>query len=80
MNRPEWKKQKGVIIMIDDYLEYDKKNDTIKLINLDSFSLEDLKNYIQQLRNEINRVEIEINKKIKLQSEANKIFKQNKSI
>tara|TARA_B100001123_G_C14666227_1_gene771662 strand:- start:33 stop:218 length:186 start_codon:yes stop_codon:yes gene_type:complete len=61
--------------MIDDYLEYDKKNDTIKLINLDSFSLEDLKNYIQQLRNEINRVEIEINKKIKLQSEANKIFK-----
>ena len=61
--------------MIDDYLEYDKKNDIVKLINLDNFSLEDLRKYIQQLKNEIKRVEVEINKKIKLQSEAEKIFK-----
>ena len=61
--------------MIDDYLEYDKKDDIVKLINLDNFSLEDLRKYIQQLKNEIKRVEVEINKKIKLQSEAEKIFK-----
>ena len=61
--------------MIDDYLEYDKKNDIVKLINLDNFSLEDLRKYIQQLKNEIKRVEVEINKKIKLQSEAENIFK-----
>ena len=61
--------------MIDDYLEYDKKDDIVKLINLDSFSIEDLRKYIQQLKNEIKRVEVEINKKIKLQSKAENIFK-----
>ena len=61
--------------MIDDYLEYNKKDDIVKLINLDSFSIEDLRKYIQQLNNEIKRVEIEINKKIKLQSDAENIFK-----
>ena len=61
--------------MVDDYLEYDKKEDTVKLINLDTFSLEELKKYTQQLNNEIKRVNVEINKKIKLQSEAEKIFK-----
>ena len=63
------------MIMVDDYLEYDKKEDTVKLINLDTFSLEELKKYTQQLNNEIKRVNVEINKKIKLQSEAEKIFK-----
>ena len=61
--------------MVDDYLEYEKKEDTVKLINLDTFSLEELKKYTQQLNNEIKRVNVEINKKIKLQSEAEKIFK-----
>ena len=61
--------------MVDDYLEYDKKEDTVKLINLDTFSLEELRKYTQQLNDEIKRVNVEINKKIKLQSEAEKIFK-----
>ena len=61
--------------MIEDYLEFDKETKNLKSLNLDDFSLSELKNYIEQLKNEINRVNTEVEKKINLQKEAEKLFK-----
>ena len=58
-----------------DFLEFEEGKKTIKSLNLDDFSIEDLKEYINQLNCEIKRVGIEINKKNKLQQEAKKFFK-----
>ena len=60
---------------MDDYLEFEKDTKAIKSINLDDFSLEDLKEYIEQLEKEIKRVNQEVKKKLKLQLEAEKYFK-----
>ena len=60
---------------MDDYLEFEKDTKKIKSINLDDFSLEDLKEYIEQLEKEIKRVNQELKKKLKLQLEAEKYFK-----
>ena len=60
--------------MTDDYIEYEKKTKTLKSINLDDLSISDLTIYIEQLKNEINRVETEIAKKTKVQIEAKKYF------
>ena len=60
---------------MDDYLEFEKDTKTLKSINLDDFSVEDLKEYIEQLKNEILRVEGELEKKLKSQIEAEKFFK-----
>ena len=60
---------------MDDYLEFEKDTKAIKSINLDDFSIEDLKEYIEQLEKEIKRVNQELKKKLKLQLEAEKYFK-----
>jgi len=60
---------------MDDYLEFEKDTKVLKLINLDDFSVEDLKEYIEQLKKEIQRVEGELEKKLKYQSDAKKYFK-----
>lgn len=60
---------------MDDYLEFEKETKALKSLNLDDFSIDDLKNYIVQLTNEINRVNIEVEKKIKSQNNAEKFFK-----
>ena len=60
---------------MDDFLEIDEKKKTIKSLNLDDFSVEDLEKYILELRKEVLRAEQEIEKKNKFKSEANKIFK-----
>ena len=60
---------------MDDYLEFEKDTKTIKSINLDDFSVEDLNEYIEQLKKEILRVEIESEKKLKSQVEAETYFK-----
>lgn len=60
--------------MTDDYIEYEKEIKTLKSINLDDLSVSDLTIYIEQLKNEINRVETEIVKKTKVQIEAKKYF------
>jgi len=60
---------------MDDYLEFEKDTKVLKSINLDDFSVEDLKEYTDQLKNEIERVEIELNKKLKSHTEAEKYFK-----
>ena len=60
---------------MDDYLEFDSEKKAVKSINLDDFSIEDLKKYISELENEIKRAEAEVIKKNKFQLEAQKFFK-----
>ena len=60
---------------MDDFLEIDEKKKTINPLNLDDFSVEDLKKYISELNKEISRAKEEINKKNKLKKEARKFFK-----
>ena len=60
---------------MNDLLEFDDKKRSIKSLNLDDFSVEDLLDYLDELKKELNRVEIEIVKKKKLQEEAQKFFK-----
>ena len=50
---------------MDDYLEFDSEKKAVKSINLDDFSIEDLKKYISELENEIKRAEAEVAKKNK---------------
>ena len=58
-----------------NFLEFDDEKKSIKSINLDDFSVEDLRKYIKELENEKKRIEIEIIKKKNLQEEAKKFFK-----
>ena len=60
---------------MDDFLEFDSEKKAIKSINLDDFSIEDLRKYINELENEIKRAEGEVIKKNKFQLEAQKFFK-----
>ena len=60
---------------MDDYLEFENNTKVLKSINLDDFSIEDLKKYIEQLKKEIERVKKELEKKLKSQVEAEKYFK-----
>ena len=60
---------------MDDFLEFDSEKKAIKSINLDDFSIEDLRMYINELENEIRRAEAEVVKKNKFQLEAQKFFK-----
>ena len=58
-----------------DFFEVDEKQKTVKILNLDDFSVEDLQNYISELQTEILRVQDEINKKKDLKLNAEKFFK-----
>ena len=58
-----------------DFFEIDEKQKTVKLLNLDDFSVEDLQNYISELQTEILRVQDEIKKKENLKLNAEKFFK-----
>ncbi len=58
-----------------DFFEVDEKQNTVKILNLDDFSVEDLKNYISELQTEILRVQDEIKKKKNLKLNAEKFFK-----
>ena len=60
---------------MNEFLEYDEVKKTIKPLNLDDFSIEDLNKYKIELKNEINRVKEEISKKERLLNEAQKFFK-----
>ena len=60
---------------MNEFLEYDESKKSIKSLNLDDFSVEDLDKYIFELKNEIDRVNIEKVKKKKLISDAENIFK-----
>ena len=58
-----------------DFFEVDEKQKTVKILNLDDFSVEDLQNYISDLQTEILRVQDEIKKKENLKLNAEKFFK-----
>ena len=58
-----------------DFFEVDEKQKTVKILNLDDFSVEDLQNYISELQTEIQRVQDEIKKKENLKLKAEKFFK-----
>ena len=60
---------------MNEFLEYEESKKSIKSLNLDDFSVEDLDKYTSELKNEINRVNVEKVKKKKLISEAENIFK-----
>ena len=60
---------------MDDYLEFEKDTKLLKSINLDDFSIDDLREYIEQLKREIERVKSELEKNQKTQIEAEKYFK-----
>ena len=57
------------------FLEFDDEKKSVKSINLDDFSVEDLRKYLKELEDEKKRTELEIKKKINLQDEAKKFFK-----
>ena len=59
---------------MDDFFEVDEKKKTVKSINLDDFSIEDLEKYKTELNKEILRVNLEIKKKGKLKSTAEEYF------
>ena len=60
---------------MNEFLEYEERKNSIKTLNLEDFSVEDLEKYILELKNEIDRVNEEIVKKLKLINEAEKVFK-----
>ena len=58
-----------------DFFEIDEKQKTVKILNLDDFSIDDLNNYVSELQTEILRVKDEINKKKNSKLDAEKFFK-----
>ena len=60
---------------MNEFLEYDESKKSIKSLNLDDFSIEDLEKYILELKDEIDRVNMEKVKKKNLISEAESVFK-----
>ena len=60
---------------MNEFLEYEKSKKSIKSLNLDDFSVEDLDKYTSELKEEIDRVNMEKVKKKKIISEAENIFK-----
>ena len=60
---------------MNEFLEYEESKKSIKSLNLDDFSIEDLDKYTSELKDEIDRVYKEKVKKKKLISEAENIFK-----
>ncbi len=58
-----------------DFFEIDEVKKTVKILNLDDLSIEDLKNYIDELTNEIERVSLEIKRKNGFKKDAEDLFK-----
>ena len=60
---------------MSSFLEFEEDQKTIKSINLDNFSIEDLEEYIDGLKLEVKKAEEEIMQRIKTKEEAQKFFK-----
>ena len=60
---------------MNEFLEYEERKKSIKSLNLDDFSIEDLDKYTSELKDEIDRVNMEKIKKRRLISDAENIFK-----
>ena len=57
-----------------DFFEIDEKKKAIKILNLDDFSVEDLQKYLEELRQEIQRVNKELDKKNTIKKDAENYF------
>ena len=60
---------------MSDFLEIEEKKKTIKKLNLEDLSIENLKEYILELQEEIKRIKTEIDLKQSSISDAEKYFK-----
>ena len=60
---------------MSDFFEIDEKQKTIKIQNLDDFSIEDLNKYIGELNEELLRVNSELQKKTAVKKDAENYFK-----
>jgi hypothetical protein len=60
---------------MNEFLEYEETKQSVKCLNLDDFSIEDLDKYTLELEDEIDRVKLEKIEKKKLIREAENIFK-----
>ena len=60
---------------MSDFLEIDEKKKTIKKLNLEDLSIENLKEYILELQEEIKRIKTEIDLKQSSISDAEIYFK-----
>ncbi len=60
---------------MNTFIEFDDEKKTIKSLNLDDFSIEDLEAYIKDLNTEIDRTRKEISSKKSFKKEAEKFFK-----
>ena len=60
---------------MSNFIEFEESKKIIKSINLDDFSVEDLKEYIENLSKEIERAKLEIKKRLKTKEDAQKFFK-----
>tara|TARA_B100001057_G_C22201727_1_gene701031 strand:+ start:177 stop:359 length:183 start_codon:yes stop_codon:yes gene_type:complete len=60
---------------VTDFFEIDEDKKTVKVLNLDDLSIEDLDRYIEELKSEIKRVDVELKKKISQIKAADKFFK-----
>ncbi len=58
-----------------DFFEVDEKKKTVKTLNLEDLSIEDLNKYTYELKEEISRVQLELRKKNKFLKDADKFFK-----
>jgi len=58
-----------------DFLEINEKEKTIKILNLEDLSIDNLKKYIFELQEEIKRAQKEIGLKESSINEAEKYFK-----
>ena len=58
-----------------DFFEIDSEKKTIKKLNLEDFSIEDLIKHMREIEEEISRVKTEISKKKNIQKDAEKFFK-----
>ena len=58
-----------------DFFEIDETNKTINILNLDDLSIEDLRKYLSELQQEVERVNLEMRRKDSFKKNAEEFFK-----
>tara|TARA_B100001769_G_C21729540_1_gene400918 strand:+ start:258 stop:440 length:183 start_codon:yes stop_codon:yes gene_type:complete len=58
-----------------DFFEIDEKTKTVKILNLEDFSVEDLENYLVELHKEVERTKRELKRKVDFKKNAQNLFK-----
>ena len=58
-----------------DFFEIDETNKTINILNLDDLSIEDLRKYLSELQQEVERVKLELRRKDSFKKNAEEFFK-----